>query len=285
MLQVDASRPLDDLTLAVLRAFRGVAADGQWFVCGAMARDILTWHVHGVPLPGATRDVDLAIAVPGWDAFRALQLRLADAHDFAVDAGSPGRLRLPAVTGRPGYPVDLIPFGGVEGPAGALAWPPDGRVTMNVMGFREALASACAVTVDTDLAVRVASLPMLAALKLLAWEDRRSVTVKDARDFAFLLAAYERTLGTARLYQEEAAVLAETGYDLEQTGARLLGRDAARSLSAATRSAVLAVVEDARLRDALLTEVAAAHRSRDNALAVAAGCLRQFVLGLRSTPS
>jgi predicted nucleotidyltransferase len=284
MLRVDAARPLDGLTLAALRAFRGVAADAQWFVCGAMARDILAWHVHGVPLPGATRDVDLAIAVPGWDAFAALQARLADQHGFVAEAASPGRLRLPGAAGRPGYPVDLIPFGGVEGSEGALAWPPDGRVIMNVLGFRDALAAACVVTVGPGLDVPVASLPMLAVLKLLAWQDRRRVTAKDARDFAFLLSAYSGTLGSARLYDEEAGVMAGVDYDLEQAGARLLGSDAARMLSAATHRAVLAVVEDSRIRDALVTEVAAAHRGRDDAVAVAATCVGQFVLGLRATP-
>lgn len=286
MLQGDPARPLDPLALAVLAAFAGVAADERvhWFVCGAMARDLLAWHVHGVPLPGATRDVDLAISVAGWDAFRALQSRLVAAHGFVIDTGNPGRLRLPGPAGHAGYPLDLIPFGGVEGAGGELAWPPDRRVILNVLGFRDALASACVVCVGPGLDVPVASLPLLAALKLLAWQDRRRVTAKDARDFAFLLAAYERTLGPERLYGTEAAVLADVGYDLEQAGARFLGTDAGRALSATTRGAVLAVLADARARDALITEIAAGYRGRAGAIAAADACLAQFVRGLQGRP-
>jgi predicted nucleotidyltransferase len=79
---------------------------------------------------------------------------------------------IPKRRGRRGYPIDLVPFGGVEDPAATIAWPPDRSIVMNVAGYREAFEAAPQVEIDAGLVVRVVSLPGLAILKLFAWADR-----------------------------------------------------------------------------------------------------------------
>ncbi|WP_194727058.1 hypothetical protein [Noviherbaspirillum malthae] len=37
-----------------------------------------------------------------------------------------------------GYPIDIVPFGGVAQKDGQIAWPPEGDVIMNVAGYEEA---------------------------------------------------------------------------------------------------------------------------------------------------
>lgn len=282
MLQVDPTRPLDPLTSAVLGDFHGVATDQgvPYFVCGAMARDILAWHVHGVPAPRATRDVDLAFAVPSWGEFQTLKSALGAKHGYLGNAKSPWRIRPPGMGEAHGYAVDLIPFGGIEAPAGEIAWPPDSEIIMNVIGFNDALESTSTVTVAPGLGIPVVSLPMLAILKLLAWNDRRRHTTKDARDFAFLLTSYEKMLDTTRLYDEEQAILAAVDYDLEQAGARILGRDAARMISPATSRVVLTILGSDMAHESLITEIAAAISGRADAVEAAGAHLRQFELGL-----
>ncbi|MFL9922319.1 hypothetical protein PQR75_45110 [Paraburkholderia fungorum] len=39
----------------------------------------------------------------------------------------------------PPVSLDLVPFGRVEAPQGAIAWPPMEDFVMNVLGFREAV--------------------------------------------------------------------------------------------------------------------------------------------------
>lgn len=282
MLHVDPARPLDALTLSVIGDVHGVAADQEvpYFVCGAMARDILAWHVHGVPVPRATRDIDLAFAVPSWEEFQALKSVLAARHGYLVNAQSPWRIRPPGMGEAQGYAVDLIPFGGIEAPAGELAWPPDSEIIMNVIGFNDALESTSTVSVVPGLGIPVVSLPMLAILKLLAWNDRQRHTTKDARDFAFLLTSYEKMLVTARLYDEEQDILAAVDYDLDQAGARILGRDAARMISPTTSDAVLPILGNDRARESLITEIAATITGRADAVDAAGVYLRQFELGL-----
>ena len=38
----------------------------RYFVVGAMARDILMYHLHGFPLNGASSDIDFAMAIENW---------------------------------------------------------------------------------------------------------------------------------------------------------------------------------------------------------------------------
>jgi predicted nucleotidyltransferase len=54
-------------------------------------------------------------------------------------------------------------------------------MVMNVAGFEEAFASSIPTQIEENLIVRVASIPGLTLLKLVAWSDRRRETDKDAR--------------------------------------------------------------------------------------------------------
>jgi hypothetical protein len=54
-----------------------------YMVVGAAARDLLLYHVYGIPASRATRDVDFAMAVENWDKFRTLPRALLATGEFA----------------------------------------------------------------------------------------------------------------------------------------------------------------------------------------------------------
>jgi predicted nucleotidyltransferase len=87
-------------------------------------------------------------------------------------------------------PIDLIPFRGVSSASQMIEWLPGRDIVLNVAGFEEAWASSTPVAVETDFVVRVASVPGLTLLKLIAWVDRRVENNKDAADLYRLLATY-----------------------------------------------------------------------------------------------
>lgn len=183
-------------------------------------------------------------------------------------------------TGRRGYPVDLIPFGGIADPAATIAWPPDRSIVMNVAGYREAFHAAPSVEIDPGFVVRVVSLPGLAIRKLFAWADRGPADSKDAVDLAMLLRQYGAAGNEDRLYGAEIAVMEAVGYDLDLAGARLLGRDAARISGVETRTRVLALVDENR------TEQLARAMARDmgavrDPVAAARALIGQLAAGLR----
>ena len=140
----------------------------DYFVTGAMARDVLLYHVFGLETGRATLDVDLAVAVDSWPEFERIKMRLVETGAVITDETRPHRLFYRATSDAGRYPLDLLPFGGLEQRPSEIAWPPDLSVVMNVAGYREALAAAEQVELRVGLVVRVASLPSLAILKLFA---------------------------------------------------------------------------------------------------------------------
>ena len=84
MLSVKADRPVDPLTLAVMREVDALARQMKltYFVCGAAARDIVLQHVYGIETGRATADVDFAIAAENWEQFDSIKARLIKTRRF-----------------------------------------------------------------------------------------------------------------------------------------------------------------------------------------------------------
>lgn len=282
MLSVAPDRPVDPLAIAILRQVDPVArALGvEYLVTGATARDILLVGVFGLETGRGTRDVDLAIAVDGWPAFEAMRTRLVATGAFAADERIVHRL-FHLRGERRGYPIDLIPFGGIESPGATIAWPPDGSIVMNVAGYREAFHAATPIEVDPGFVVRVVSLPGLALLKLLAWADRGAADPRDAIDLAMLLRQYHAAGNEDRLYGTEIAVLQTAGYDVDLAGPRLLGRDVARISRAETKRTLLALLDDGLNLERVSRAMAREMGSARDPVALARELIGQFQAGLQ----
>lgn len=222
-------KPVHPSIVRVLRTLDPIAREANcaYFVAGATARDLILVNIHGMRAGRATRDMDFGIAVESWDRFAVLKERLAKTGDFASDRRALQRLTWSDPGTGVSVPVDLIPFRGVASADSTIAWPPGRDIVMNVAGFEEALSSSLAVQIEEDLIVRVASLPGLMLLKLLAWADRGLETNKDAADMYRLLTTWADAGNTDRLYEEEIDLLEASGFDMQVAGAELLGRDVA----------------------------------------------------------
>ena len=139
-------------------------------------------NVYGLRPGRATRDIDFGIAVQSWDQFQSLKEQMIATGEFSVDLKAQQRLLYTDRSAGFSVPVDLIPFRGVASADNLIAWPPGRDVVLNVAGFEEAWVSSIPVNVEEGLTVRVASVPGLTLLKLVAWADRRLESNKDAAD-------------------------------------------------------------------------------------------------------
>ena len=214
------------LLSAILADARGGAPDADFLVVGAMSRDLLLHYGHGVPITRATSDIDLGLAVAGWEEFQ--QLRDAYLGSGHFTPGQPGNHRL---VHRSGVPVDLIPFGGVEREDGTIMWPEDNAV-MGVLGYREARATAVEILLPDETSVATVCLPMLAILKLVAWSERHTYTPrKDANDLFLVLSNYLHGENNERLFDVGAHLLDKDDFDYGVAGAWLAGYDAARCIA------------------------------------------------------
>jgi predicted nucleotidyltransferase len=90
MLSVTPDYPLDPSVVAIMREVDRLIRQMKlsYFVCGAIARDILLRHVHGVETGTATVDVDFAVAIENWAQFEGIKAQLIETnrnvHNFRV---------------------------------------------------------------------------------------------------------------------------------------------------------------------------------------------------------
>lgn len=223
----DVGVPLEVLRELVDRAARlGIAI----VVIGAAARDLVV-HAPTRQHPNrVTLDVDVAIAVDrdGFAAFTAVWPAVSRSeHKFLIR----------------GVEVDVVPFGSIE--RGRQVTLNDGHL-LDVNGIAEADATAVTARVSQDLTVRSASLPAQAALKVLAWRDRRHVDRKDARDLREILSAAAMDPYVDAVW-DDTAVLERCEYDVSVSAAFIVGRLSGRAFEPKHGQAVLEVVGDPAL--------------------------------------
>ena len=281
MYTIRPDKPVNPVLLEILSTIQTVTGelDCDYLLVGATARDMLMTHVFGLDTRRATHDVDFAIALDHWERFHALKAALVATGSFVPAAEKVHLLHYRPTEHGNAFPLDLIPFGGVEQEAHRISWPPDMNVVMSVMGYAEALASALDVEADNGLVIRVVSIPALAALKLLAWDDRGLQDNKDAQDLLFLLQHYHEAGNGDRMYEEAFELLEASGFDLPVAGAILLGHDTRVILHDDSLHALLAILAEPRKRDRLLVHMT---RSTGIESGIADRFLSQFELGLRS---
>lgn len=218
----------------------------DYFIVGALARDLWLVYQLGVPVARQTNDADFAVAVSSWEHFHALRKALLNSGEFRERGAS----QLHQLRQRNGIPIDIVPFGGIERvDTRSIAWPPDSAFVMSVFGFREAAAETIEVRFPGGAVGRVVTLPALAVLKLDAWSDRHvREPEKDAYDLNLIVRNYADANSGGRLYDDNPYLLGSP-VDYECAGAWLLGRDMARLLDPKGRERIAAIIAEQADRD------------------------------------
>jgi predicted nucleotidyltransferase len=256
-LEIRPDRPLKAEHLAILQIFDDVAQslNIDYFLAGAQARDLILGHVFNKRTGQATYDLDLGICLEDWAKFDKLKSSLI-AMGYFTQGKAPQEMHFKRPEDQYSTALDLIAFGGVENIDSTIKWPPELNVVMNVSGFSEALRSAILLKIAENFSIRVASLAGMAALKLIAWQDRGQENQgKDAIDFLLIAKSYHDAGNQNRLYTEEVALLESTNYDPELAGIELLGRDTANICHEATKQNIHAIFTDSRLRQRLTDQL------------------------------
>ncbi len=212
----------------------------RFMLVGATARDFILEWGYGVQSYRGTLDVDFGVRVSGWDQFEALKTALLATGKFSPTR-STHRLQY-----NTGYPIDIIPFGEISAPDHHIEWPPDQEIHMNVAGFEDAYQHSITIILRNSphLEIQIASLANQMVLKLIAWKDRGNDDNRDARDITQIIKHYGQTVNMDRLFEGESEVMEMEGHDIDLAGARLLGRDIARSTGTELRSTVLRILRE-----------------------------------------
>ncbi|MEO6916614.1 MAG: hypothetical protein ABI151_14145 [Chitinophagaceae bacterium] len=108
----------------------------EYFIVGAIARDIRLAKIPGHASPRMTNDVDFAVMVPDETAFDTIKEALVATGRFTTDENNPLKLIY-----RERFEIDLLPFGEIENDMREISLQNPKVFTMDVPGFREVHSS------------------------------------------------------------------------------------------------------------------------------------------------
>jgi predicted nucleotidyltransferase len=119
------------------------------------------------------------------DDYEAVRSHLIAHNDFRATKGNSFIMISPA-----GVEIDILPFGEIE-IDDDIKLSETGLTSIKINGFMEVYqAGTEAVLLKTGHNFKVATLPAIVMLKLIAYDDRPEIRFKDARDIINILIHY-----------------------------------------------------------------------------------------------
>lgn len=206
----------------MLKDLQSVFADFEidYYLVGAVARDIQLSADTGAEALRKTNDVDLAITINDQGQYNELKKALVATGHFTTHPTEAIKLFY-----RNGIEVDLLPFGDIEAQNRNVMLT-DPTFVLNMPGFREIYPFVDDVRVGEDFDTKVCTMEGLILLKLISNDDRPERT-KDITDIEHIIRVYF-DLYSGNIYEEEFDTMdlydtAEGDY-LQLVCCRVIGR-------------------------------------------------------------
>lgn len=219
---IDISGKIDNTYINPIIEIKNVAdaLHIPFFIIGAFARDIIMEYFHKIKAPRITMDIDFGIRVSNWNQFDQLITKLELSRKFKKTKEKQ-RIIYEDIL------IDIVPFGNISNKNEKISWPPENKVIMSVMGFNEVYNNSTLIRLQNNpsLEVKIPTIPGLAILKLLAWNDNFPNRSRDAEDLLFIMIKYEYTEIEEKLYKSELQLLESEDFDNQIAGIVLLGKE------------------------------------------------------------
>jgi predicted nucleotidyltransferase len=208
-------RQLKEVFDALEEAF--TALDIDYYLIGALARDV--WYTKEGKKFRTTKDADFAVLAGSHTQYEEVKDYLKKYKNFQDSKGNAFVLLAPG-----GIQVDILPFGQVAIDEGVKV-AGNGLSTIKVNGFMEVYQQGTEqVKVETGHSFKIATLPAIVLLKLIAYDDRPEKRLKDARDIANIMTHYF-DLQADLIYEGHNDLFAVEERTLEEIAAIVIGRE------------------------------------------------------------
>ncbi len=182
----------------------------------------------------------MGVQVSDWDGYERLTEDFIATGEFRRDKKQAQRLVYKEM-----LPVDVIPFGAIAEPDDHLSWPPEHDTTMSTLGFGAAYQTSISVRIRAKpaLHIKFVSLPGLALLKIISWNDNPVRRDRDAHDLLLIMRTYLDAGNQERLFNVVKDLVGED-FDYVRAGSRLLGRDIAVFLSPDIQETLVKILDE-----------------------------------------
>ncbi|MBN8718134.1 MAG: nucleotidyl transferase AbiEii/AbiGii toxin family protein [Sediminibacterium magnilacihabitans] len=209
---------------ALEEAFGATGVD--YYVIGALAKDI--WYAKGDIVSRQTKDVDFAVLVGSMDDYEAIRSYLKENKKF-IDTKTNAFVMLSPSS----IQVDILPFGEIE-INDSVMFAGVELDSIKVNGFMEVYNSGTeGQALETGHQFKVATLPSIILLKLIAYDDRPEQRSKDARDIADIIHHFFELHPTLIYSEEHFDLFSEDVEDksLQEISATVIGREIKKIIS------------------------------------------------------
>lgn len=194
-----------------------VAQEIDFYLIGAIARDVWLTGLHNIEPGRVTRDLDLAVLLASEEQYQQLRQRLIATKRFITSRDNAYTLIF-----EDGRPVDLLPFGAMAMES-AVNVSGKGLTSIRVDGFQEVYeAGTEPVTIDNQ-SFQVCTLAGIVVLKLIAYDDRPEHRPKDILDISLVLRHYF-DVAEEEIYENHIDLFSDDEFDITKTAARVMGR-------------------------------------------------------------
>ena len=196
-----------------------LALEIDFYLIGALARDV--WFARANKTFRKSKDVDFAVLIGRHEEYDAVRAYLKKYKNFQDTKGNSFVMLTPT-----GIQIDILPFGSIE-IDNDVKLDGVGLTSIRVNGFSEVYKSGTAdITMQTGHAFKVATLPAIVLLKLIAFDDRPEKRHKDPRDISNIIAYYFE-MQSDLIYNEHSDLFITAQFDksLEEIASIVIGRE------------------------------------------------------------
>lgn len=187
----------------------------DFFLVGAVSRNI--WLASHGENPSGTKDIDFGVFVPSLDEYNELKRTLIEKYDY-----SPSSENEFCMFTSDGKQIDLLPFGEIE-ENDQVMLEGKGLAKLNLDGFKEAHSvGAQEVTIGTET-YKVCTIPAMVVLKMIAFDDRPEMRIKDVLDINAICMHYPAI--ESELIWEEYSDLYEEDREHSEVAMIVLGKE------------------------------------------------------------
>ena len=215
--QIRLNPSFSEMMSALERGFTKFEID--FYLVGAIARDIWMLAINGMPPRRTTRDIDFAVLINDKGTFDALKLYLIDLEGFNEYKENPFVLLW-----KDGTQIDLLPFGIIEEDEGQITISETAFTTIQMPGFKEVYEVGLSeVELENHYQFKLCTLPSIVILKLIAWDDRPEARKDDIKDISDILKHYF-SMSENEIFDKHNDLFEDENDNLLHIGARVMGR-------------------------------------------------------------
>ena len=207
-----------EMLVALERGFKKFHVD--FYLVGAVARDVWMTAINAIPPSRITRDIDFAIFIEDKGTYQKLKRYLIEIEHF-----HPSKENTFVLLWQGRMQVDLLPFGNIDDKNEKVSFEGTGLTSLNMPGFMEIYESGLPeLDLEGEHRFKFCTLPGIVILKLIAWEDRPEIRRDDLKDILIILTHFFE-MYTDQIYAHHSDLFGDNDFGLNLIASRVMGRE------------------------------------------------------------